>query len=89
MQVAAAITAITAKACEDGGLTNIGCLTLQIQDDDALDVSKNDLKLKALVLSCRRKITTEEPHSRVIFLVELGFFNMYVCVYDTSKTRSK
>lgn len=78
-----------AKAREDSDLTNIGCLTLQIQEDDALEVSKNDLKLKALVLRCRRKITTEEPHSSLIFLVELGFFNMYVCVYDTSKTKNK
>lgn len=78
-----------AKARKDSDLTNIGCLTLQIQEDDALEVSKNDLKLKALVLRCRRKITTEEPHSSLIFLVELGFFNMYVCVYDTSKTKNK
>lgn len=43
----------TAKACKDGGLISMGCLTLAFM---LRGVSKNDLQLKVLVFRCRRKI---------------------------------
>lgn len=43
----------TAKACKDGGLISMGCLTLAFM---LRGFSKNDLQLKVLVFRCRRKI---------------------------------
>lgn len=84
-QVARPVAAITAmyiaKACEDDGLINMGCLTLTLM---LMGFSKIDLQLKALVFRCSRKITIGESLSNVIFLVELVFL-VRMCVYMTQR----
>lgn len=79
------VAVITAKAREDGGLINMGCLDLTLM---LMGFPKNVLQLKALVFRGRRKKNIRGSLSNITVLVGFCLY-MYVCAYDTSKTKKR